>query len=64
MSTKGFQERTGVGTMRSRQVYERTRGVLIEGGSSSSRGPVNFDEYPIFMREGKGSRLIDVDGNE
>jgi glutamate-1-semialdehyde 2,1-aminomutase len=25
---------------------------------------VNFGEYPIFMLEGRGSRLIDVDGNE
>lgn len=64
MSTKGFQERTSVGTAGSKQAYERTQGVLIEGSSSSSRGPVNFGEYPIFMREGKGSRMIDVDGNE
>jgi glutamate-1-semialdehyde 2,1-aminomutase len=53
-----------VGTAGSKQAYERTRAVLIEGSSSSSRGPVNFGEYPIFMREGKGSRMIDVDGNE
>jgi glutamate-1-semialdehyde 2,1-aminomutase len=38
--------------------------VLIEGGSSSSRGPVNYGEYPIFMDRGEGSRLYDVDGNE
>lgn len=51
-------------TMTSRQLYERTRGLLIEGSSSSSRGPVNFGEYPIYMQEGRGSKLIDVDGNE
>jgi len=38
--------------------------VLIDGGSSPSRGPVNYGEYPIFMQRGKGSRLYDVDGNE
>lgn len=51
-------------TTRSRSLYERSTAVLIEGSSSSSRGPVNYGEYPIFMQRGKGSRLYDVDGNE
>ena len=51
-------------TEKSRQLYQRTQGVLIEGSSSSSRGPVNYGEYPIFMQRGQGSRLFDVDGNE
>ncbi len=51
-------------TEKSRQVYERTLGVLIEASSSSSRGPVTFGKYPIFMERGRGSRLYDVDGNE
>jgi len=51
-------------TDKSRQVYERTLGVLIEASSSSSRGPVNFGKYPIFMERGRGSRIYDVDGNE
>jgi glutamate-1-semialdehyde 2,1-aminomutase len=51
-------------TDKSRQLYQRTLGVLIEGSSSSSRGPVNYGEYPIFMERGQGSRLYDVDGNE
>jgi glutamate-1-semialdehyde 2,1-aminomutase len=51
-------------TEKSRQVYERTLGVLIEASSSSSRGPVNFGNYPIFMERGRGSRIYDVDGNE
>jgi len=51
-------------TERSRQAYERTLGVLIEASSSSSRGPVNFGKYPIFMERGRGSRIYDVDGNE
>lgn len=58
-------ERTGTfSTARSRSLYERSTAVLIEGSSSSSRGPVNYGEYPIFMQRGKGSRLYDVDGNE
>ena len=51
-------------TEKSRQIYERTVGVLIEASSSSSRGPVNFGKYPIFMDRGRGSRIYDVDGNE
>jgi glutamate-1-semialdehyde 2,1-aminomutase len=51
-------------TDKSRQLYERTVGVLIEASSSSSRGPVNFGRYPVFMERGKGSRIQDVDGNE
>jgi glutamate-1-semialdehyde 2,1-aminomutase len=51
-------------TEKSRQVYERTVGVLIEASSSSSRGPLNFGKYPIFLERGRGSRIYDVDGNE
>jgi glutamate-1-semialdehyde 2,1-aminomutase len=51
-------------TEKSREIYERTLGVLIEASSSSSRGPVNFGKYPIFMERGRASRLYDVDGNE
>jgi glutamate-1-semialdehyde 2,1-aminomutase len=51
-------------TEKSRQLYERTLGVLIEASSSSSRGPANFGAYPIFMERAKGSRIYDVDGNE
>jgi glutamate-1-semialdehyde 2,1-aminomutase len=51
-------------TEKSRQLYERTLGVLIEGSSSSSRGPATFGKYPLFMERGRGSRIYDVDGNE
>jgi glutamate-1-semialdehyde 2,1-aminomutase len=51
-------------TEKSKQVYQRTLGVLIEASSSSSRGPVNFGKYPLFMERGRGSRIYDVDGNE
>jgi glutamate-1-semialdehyde 2,1-aminomutase len=51
-------------TERSRELYQRTLGVLIEASSSSSRGPVNFGKHPIFMERGSGSHIFDVDGNE
>ncbi len=51
-------------TEKSRQLYHRTLGTLIEASSSSSRGPANYGAYPIFMERGRGSRLFDVDGNE
>lgn len=51
-------------TAKSKRIYQRTLGVLIEASSSSSRGPANFGKYPIFMERGRGSRIYDVDGNE
>src|SRR3954454_15047956 len=51
-------------TEKSRELYQRTVGVLIEASSSSSRGPVNFGKYPIFMERGNGLRIYGVDGNE
>jgi len=51
-------------TEKSKQLYQRTLNLLIEGGSSSSRGPLNYGEYPLFMQRGSGSRLYDADGNE
>lgn len=40
--------------------------ALIPGGVLGARKPTDFimGEYPIFLEEGKGSRLTDVDGNE
>ena len=51
-------------TEKSKRLYQRASGLLVEGGSSNSRGPANYGEYPIFMQRGHGSRLYDVDGNE
>ncbi|WP_165422763.1 aspartate aminotransferase family protein [Ktedonosporobacter rubrisoli] len=50
-------------TQKSKELFERSRGLMIEGGSSSSRGPVNYGAYPLFMQRGQGSRIYDVDGN-
>jgi glutamate-1-semialdehyde 2,1-aminomutase len=51
-------------TSRSKALYERALGVLIEGGSSPSRGPANYGAYPLFIERGRGSRLVDADGHE
>jgi len=51
-------------TKNSKRLFDQSQRVLIDGGSSPSRGPANYGECPIFMQRGRGSRLYDVDGNE
>jgi glutamate-1-semialdehyde 2,1-aminomutase len=48
---------------RSRALYERAVQVMVEGGSSPSRGPANYGAYPIFLARGEGAYVYDVDGN-
>jgi glutamate-1-semialdehyde 2,1-aminomutase len=51
-------------TARSRKLFDRALEVLVEGGSSPSRGPANYGAYPLFIERGAGARLWDADGNE
>lgn len=51
-------------TENSKRLFDRAMQVLVEGCSSASRGPMNYKPYPAYMREGKGARIWDVDGNE
>jgi glutamate-1-semialdehyde 2,1-aminomutase len=51
-------------TAKSRQLFERALASLVEGGSSPSRGPANYGDYPLFIQRGAGARLWDADGNE
>ncbi len=51
-------------TDKSRKLFERALRVMVEGGSSPSRGPANYGEYPLFIERGAGARVYDVDGNE
>lgn len=51
-------------TVSSQEWLERAQAVLIDGGSSASRGPRNFKPYPPYMAGAKGSRLTDVEGRE
>ena len=37
---------------------------LVEGGSSPSRGPANYDDYPLFIERGAGAHVWDADGNK
>jgi 3-aminobutanoyl-CoA transaminase len=50
---------------RSLELFEEAK-ALVPGGVLGARKPADFieGEYPIFLEYGKGSRLIDVDGNE
>lgn len=49
----------------SMRLYEEAKD-LSPGGMMGIRRPYNFvpGEYPIFIREGRGGRIIDEDGNE
>lgn len=50
---------------RSFALFEEAK-TLVPGGVLGARKPGDFimGEYPIFLEYGKGSRLIDVDGNQ
>jgi glutamate-1-semialdehyde 2,1-aminomutase len=50
-------------TDKSKALFQRALGVLVEGGSSPSRGPANYGEYPIFIERGEGAHVFDADGN-
>ncbi len=47
-------------TAQSKEVFERTKEVIAHEGMV---GTVDTP-YPVYIREAKGSRVIDVDGNE
>ena len=46
-------------TSRSREIHERTKGLI----PMEVIGTVDMP-YPIYLAEGQGSRVVDVDGNE
>lgn len=50
---------------KSLELFEQAKG-LIPGGVLGARKPSDFieGEYPIFLENGKGCRLTDVDGNQ
>jgi glutamate-1-semialdehyde 2,1-aminomutase len=51
-------------TATSKALFDRAVRVMVEGGSSPSRGPANYGEYPLFIKRGQGSTIEDVDGNQ
>ena len=48
-------------TPRSAELHERARRSMPLGVASSFQ---TYEPYPLFIREGRGSRMWDVDGNE
>ncbi|KKF01087.1 Glutamate-1-semialdehyde 2,1-aminomutase [Mycolicibacterium obuense] len=52
-------------TTATKALYDRARRTIPGGAGSTARLPRNgWKPYPLFMSEGKGSRLRDADGNE
>jgi glutamate-1-semialdehyde 2,1-aminomutase len=50
-------------TSNSRALFQRALHVMVEGGSSPSRGPANYGDHPLFIERGEGSKIWDADGN-
>src|SRR5262245_64087934 len=51
-------------TRSARQLFERAKKTIPGGAGSTARLPRNgWNPYPLFMADGTGSRLTDVDGN-
>jgi glutamate-1-semialdehyde 2,1-aminomutase len=48
-------------TARSQEIWRRASGVLPQGVSGAAKF---FAPYPVFLREARGSRVVDVDGHE
>ncbi|MCW6158561.1 MAG: aspartate aminotransferase family protein [Thermoplasmatales archaeon] len=50
-------------TKRSLNLFKKTKRYIPTGASSLMRTS-SWDDYPIFMKRAKGTRMWDVDGNE
>jgi len=48
-------------TSKSRELYDKAKRLLPAGVSYFIR---HFEPYPFYVKEAKGSKIIDVDGNE
>lgn len=60
-----FDERFALRTPRTRALFERAKQTIPGGAGSTARLPRNgWKPYPLFIAEGEGSRIRDVDGNE
>jgi len=52
-------------TIRSHELFERASRTIPGGAGSTARLPRNgWKPYPLFIKDGQGSRITDVDGNE
>ena len=60
-----FETEFAARTPQTQALFERAKISIPGGAGSTARLPRNgWKPYPIFMAEGSGSRLRDVDGNE
>ena len=60
-----FDTDFGARSVRSRELFERAKRTIPGGAGSTARLPRNgWNPYPLFIAEGNGSRITDVDGNE
>ena len=50
-------------TSQSKALFARAGQVMVDGGSSPSRGPANYGDYPLFISRGRGAHVFDADGN-
>ena len=48
---------------KSKELFERAKESIV-GGVASSLHKSEYEQYPIYIERGKGSKLYDVDGNE
>ncbi|MBS0556568.1 MAG: glutamate-1-semialdehyde 2,1-aminomutase [Proteobacteria bacterium] len=56
---------SGLNTSRSAQLFDAACKLIPGGVNSTARATWSgWNPYPLFVKEGKGSRLTDVDGNE
>ena len=51
-------------TVSSEAWLKRAEAVLVDGGSSASRGPRVFKPYPPYIASASGARLTDVEGRK
>ncbi|MDH6197175.1 glutamate-1-semialdehyde 2,1-aminomutase [Mycobacterium frederiksbergense] len=59
-----FTEAFNARTPNTRALFERAKRTIPGGAGSTARLPRNgWNPSPVFMAEGTGSRLVDVDGN-
>lgn len=54
----------GLNTRKSWEFYARARQLIPGGGSSNAQSYPTYDPYPLTFRNGAGSKLWDVDGNQ
>ncbi|CDQ42355.1 glutamate-1-semialdehyde 2,1-aminomutase [Mycolicibacterium neoaurum] len=65
MSMTTFDTAYAERTAMTKNLYDRARKTIPGGAGSTARLPRNgWKPYPLFISEGQGSRLRDVDGNE